>query len=66
MTRVTEGETVRVKVEHSGNPDEVKVWCKENIGKRFDTWDRDWHFGNHWIYVFSREQDATMFLLRWS
>jgi hypothetical protein len=65
MMQVAQGESVRVRIEHDDEKG-VYIWCHENVGKRFDTWDRDWVLVGAWDYAFSREQDATAFLLRWS
>lgn len=46
----------------AGRGEDIVGWCRENFGER----DRDWRYrGPGWL-EFRHEQDAALFLLRWS
>ena len=62
--------TVRIKIKRESNHSDIKQWCYDNFGP--DWWDDDdgaWSWVGMYDMIefeFFDEEDATLFMLRWS
>lgn len=53
-------------ISYNAFPPEVKQWLVENIGLPHHTWTNEYGGIGYIKFKFLREEDATLFALRWS
>jgi len=45
---------------------DIDTWCREHVGKEDKAWTRnELTFSGKVVYHFDKEEDATMFALKW-
>lgn len=60
---------IEFKVTDDVNVEDIKQWCKDNIGKKYVVWGFDnsfWYQGEDQLFYFNKDKDAVKFTLKWS
>lgn len=61
---------IEFTINRNTNVDDIKQWCKDNIGKIYVAWgfDNGWWYksGENQIFYFHKDTDAVKFTLKWA